>query len=358
MSESFWRGRRVLVTGHTGFKGGWLTLWLQHLGAQVHGIALEPPTDPSFFKAIRWPDSLIDHRIDIRDARAVHEAVTTARPSIIFHLAAQPLVRESYQDPVGTFTTNVIGTVHVLEAARACPAIHGVVNVTSDKCYENDESGTEYAESDRLGGSDPYSCSKACAEMVSTSYRRSFLSADGVPRLASARAGNVYGGGDWAVDRVVPDCIRAFTRGQDVVLRRPGATRPWQHVLDALRGYLMLAERAVTDPTAFGSAYNFGPPPGPAASVGELVAGIASRWGNGASWRVADGDHPHEATMLRLDSSKARRTLGWSPLIPLAEGLDLTTEWYREFVGGDGDMTETSLAQIRHVESRAAASHP
>jgi len=347
----------VLVTGHTGFKGGWLTLWLQHLGAEVHGIALAPPTDPSFFSAIRWADSLTDQRIDIRDPGAIHRAVASARPSVVFHLAAQPLVRESYHDPVGTFTTNVIGTVHVLEAARACPEVRGIVNVTSDKCYENDESGAAYAESDRLGGSDPYSASKACAELVSTSYRRSFLSAGGAPKLASARAGNVYGGGDWAADRVIPDCIRAFRRGEDVVLRHPRATRPWQHVLDALRGYLLLAERLVADPDSCDPAYNFGPPPGPAASVGELVAGIASRWGDGVASRVADGDHPHEATMLQLDSAKARQELGWRPLIPLTEGLDLTTAWYREFVGGRGDMTDTSLAHIRHVESRAAASH-
>lgn len=356
VTDSFWHGRRVLVTGHTGFKGGWLTLWLQHLGAQVHGISLAPPTDPSFFDAIRWSDAVSDNRIDIRDARAVHDAVKAARPSVVFHLAAQPLVRESYKDPAGTFATNVIGTVHVLDAARECPDVRGIVNVTSDKCYENDESGTEYTELDRLGGSDPYSCSKACAELVSTSYRRSFLTVGDAPRLASARAGNVYGGGDWAVDRVVPDCIRAFMRGENVVLRHPEATRPWQHVLDALRGYLLLAERLVKDPAAFGSAFNFGPPPGPAASVGELVAGVAARWGDGASWHVAGGTHPHEAMMLRLDSSKARRTLGWSPLIPLAEGLDLTIDWYREFVGGGGDMTSTSLAQIRHVESRVPAS--
>jgi len=358
VSDSFWRGRRAVVTGHTGFKGAWLTLWLQHLGADVHGVALAPPTTPSFFDAIRWPHSLVDTRIDIRDGTAVSEAITAARPSVVFHLAAQPLVRESYRDPAGTFATNVLGTVHVLEAARACSSVDAIVNVTSDKCYENDESGTEYTEADRLGGSDPYSCSKACAELVSASYRRSFLSSDDAPGLASARAGNVYGGGDWAVDRVIPDCVRAFASGESVVLRHPEATRPWQHVLDALRGYLLLAQRLVEDPRPAWSAFNFGPSPGTAASVGQLVAEVAARWGNGASWRVAEGQHPHEAHMLRLDSTLARRTLGWHPVIPLADGLRLTVDWYREFLTGDGDMTETSLAQIRLVESRAAAKQP
>ena len=350
---SFWSGRRVLVTGHTGFKGGWLSLWLQHLGAEVHGLALAPPSTPSFFDAIRWPMPLVDNRADVRDPNAVRIALAAAEPSVVFHLAAQPLVRESYLDPTGTFATNVMGTVHLLEAARACPSVRSVINVTSDKCYENDESGAEYTESDRLGGADPYSCSKACAELVSTSYRRSFLTSDSSPGLASARAGNVYGGGDWAVDRVVPDCIRAFARGEPVVLRRPEATRPWQHVLDALRGYLLLAERLTEHPQGFSSPLNFGPPSGVSGSVGDLVAGLAERWGGSASWRVADGQHPHEATTLRLDSNKASRTLDWKPLIPLSEGLDLTVDWYRQFVSGASDMTETSLSQIRFLESRA-----
>lgn len=358
MSDSFWEGRRVVVTGHTGFKGGWLTLWLQHLGARVHGIALAPPTSPNFFDAIRWPGTLTDARLDIRDRRAVDEVIAAAQPSVIFHLAAQPLVRESYHDPVGTFATNVLGTVHVLEAARACASVDAIVNVTSDKCYENDDSGTSYVETDRLGGADPYSCSKACAELVGASYRRSFLASADTPCLASARAGNVYGGGDWAVDRVIPDCVRAFCSGEAVVLRNPAATRPWQHVLDALRGYLLLARRLVEEPGQEWSAFNFGPPPGPAASVGELVTEVAARWGNGASWRLAGGEHPHEATMLRLDSGAARRTLGWSPVIPLGDGLTLTVDWYRAFLSGGTDMTEMSLAQIREVESRAAASMP
>jgi CDP-glucose 4,6-dehydratase len=349
----FWSGRRVLVTGHTGFKGGWLTLWLQHLGAKVHGLALAPPSDPSFFDSIRWPMPLVDNRVDIRDSNAVRRTLAAAEPSVVFHLAAQPLVRESYVDPEGTFATNVMGTVHLLEAARTCPSVQAVINVTSDKCYDNDESGTEYTESDRLGGADPYSCSKACAELVSTSYRRSFLTSDSSPGLASARAGNVYGGGDWAVDRIVPDCIRAFASGEPVVLRRPEATRPWQHVLDALRGYLLLAEQLTERPTVFSSPFNFGPPSGVSASVGDLVAGLAERWGGNASWQVAGGKHPHEATTLRLDSDKAARTLNWQPLIPLSEGLDLTVDWYRQFASGACDMTETSLSQIRSLEARA-----
>jgi CDP-glucose 4,6-dehydratase len=353
IGSSFWSGRRVLVTGHTGFKGGWLALWLQHLGAEVHGLALDPNSTPSFFDSIRWPMPLVDSRVDIRDPDAVRRTLESAEPSVVFHLAAQPLVRESYRDPTGTFATNVMGTVHLLEAARACPSVRTVINVTSDKCYENDESGIEYTEADRLGGVDPYSCSKACAELVSTSYRRSFLTSDSSPGLASARAGNVYGGGDWAVDRVVPDCIRAFARGEQVVLRRPEATRPWQHVLDALRGYLLLAERLTERRDVFSSAFNFGPPSGASASVGDLVAGLAERWGGDASWRLAGGHHPHEATTLRLDSDKAARTLDWRPLIPLAEGLNLTVDWYRQFISGASDMTETSLSQIRFLESRA-----
>jgi CDP-glucose 4,6-dehydratase len=353
IEKSFWSGRRVLVTGHTGFKGGWLTLWLQHLGAQVHGLALAPPSTPSFFDAIRWPKPLVDSRVDIRDPEAVRRTLEAAEPSVVFHLAAQPLVRESYLDPAGTFATNVMGTVHLLEAARRCPSVRTVINVTSDKCYENDESGTEYTESDRLGGADPYSCSKACAELVTTSYRHSFLNSDASLGLASARAGNVYGGGDWAVDRVVPDCIRAFARGEPVVLRRPDATRPWQHVLDALRGYLLLAERLTEHRSMFSEPFNFGPPAGGSASVGDLVAGLAERWGGAAAWRIAGGQHPHEATTLRLDSDKAARTLDWQPLIPLPEGLDLTVDWYRRFVTGASDMTETSLSQIRFLEARA-----
>lgn len=356
--SSFWPGRRVLITGHTGFKGGWLALWLQHLGAQVYGMALAPPSTPSFFDAIRWPLPLTDSRVDIRDPQAVRSTLESAEPSVVFHLAAQPLVRESYLDPAGTFATNVMGTVHLLDAVRTCPSVRTVINVTSDKCYANDESGTEYTESDRLGGADPYSCSKGCAELVTESYRRSFLTSDASPGLASARAGNVYGGGDWAVDRVVPDCIRAFTRGEPVVLRRPEATRPWQHVLDALRGYLLLAERLTEHRAMFSAPFNFGPPAGVAASVGDLVAGLAERWGDNAAWRVAGGQHPHEATTLRLDSRKAARTLDWKPLIPLSEGLNLTVDWYRQFVNGGTDMTETSLSQIRFMEARAGRGLP
>ena len=319
----------------------------------MHGLALDPPSTPSFFDSIRWPLTLTDSRVDIRNPEGVRRTLEAAEPSVVFHLAAQPLVRESYLDPAGTFATNVMGTVHLLEAARACPSVRTVINVTSDKCYENDESGTEYTESDRLGGADPYSCSKACAELISTSYRRSFLTSDASPGLASARAGNVYGGGDWAVDRIVPDCIRAFTRGEPVVLRRPEATRPWQHVLDALRGYLLLAERLTEHRNMFSEPFNFGPPAGVSASVGDLVAGLAERWGGGASCRVAGGHHPHEATTLRLDSDKATRTLAWRPLISLTEGLDLTVEWYRKFASGASDMTETSLSQIRFLEARA-----
>jgi CDP-glucose 4,6-dehydratase len=335
-APGFWRGRRVLLTGHTGFKGAWLAVWLQRLGARVAGFSLPPPTSPSLFDALALEPTL-DHTIgDVRDAAAVRACVERVSPDIVFHLAAQPLVRESYRVPADTFATNVLGTAHVLDAVRACPSVRAMVCVTTDKCYENREWTWGYRESDRLGGRDPYSASKAAAELVLAAYRQSFFEApDGHGAvLVTARAGNVIGGGDWSADRILPDAVRAFTRGEPLRIRRPAATRPWQHVLEPLGGYLQLAERAATDGRAWQGAWNFGPLDDDVVSVRELVASFAAHWGEGAAWVAAPDDGPHEAHLLKLDISKARSTLGWTPRWRLDRALRETAEGYAAMVGG------------------------
>lgn len=344
VNAAFWRGKRVLLTGHTGFKGAWLALWLADLGAEVHGLALEPPTEPSLFREARVADRLASSAIgDIRDPSAVHAAVRSAQPQVVFHLAAQSLVRASYQDPLGTYATNVLGTAHVLEALRSTEGLRAVVSVTTDKCYENDGLGRPYAEEAPLGGHDPYSSSKACAELVTAAYRRSFLAQRGAG-IATARAGNVIGGGDWAVDRLVPDFLRSLDRKAELVVRSPDATRPWQHVLEPLSGYMLLAERLSERPAEFEGPWNFGPPLSDARPVRWVVEHLCAAI-PGARWRVDQGSHPHEAKALSLDSTKAIRELGWRPRWDIGRALDQTLAWHRAWGSGE-DMHRQCLLQI------------
>lgn len=364
MTTQFWTGRSVLVTGHTGFKGGWLSLWLQQLGARVTGYALAPPTTPSLFEQAGVAAGMTSHLADIRDLDALRRVVAASAPEVIFHLAAQPLVRASYDQPVETYATNVMGTVHLLEAARAQPSVRAIVIITTDKVYDNREWTWGYREIDRLGGRDPYSNSKACAELVTDAYRRSFFAperhgtgpGDHRVAIATARAGNVIGGGDWARDRIIPDAMRAFLAGQPVVVRNPASTRPWQHVLEPLAGYLALGERLAGEGPALGEAWNFGPPDDQVVPVGDLMTRLAAAWGEGAGWHtVAQASAPHEARLLRLDVAKARAELGWRPVLSLATALDWIVEWHQA-VGRGGDARAITAQQIaRYTSARAAA---
>jgi CDP-glucose 4,6-dehydratase len=336
----FWSGRRVLVTGDTGFKGAWLSLWLTELGATVIGLSDGVPTEPSLWAAAGVGDVVEHHEGDVRDAERVVEVVRAARPDVVLHLAAQPMVRRSYAEPAATYATNVMGTVHVLGAIRRVGSDHvGVaVVVTSDKCYENREWPWGYREDEAMGGHDPYSSSKGAAELVTAAYRSSFFSGEGAPTIASARAGNVIGGGDWGEDRLVPDIYRAVAAGQPVRIRNPHAIRPWQHVLNPLSGYLRLAERAAADPK-LAKAYNFGPAEDDVRPVGWIVERLA------VDSETDDGPHPHEAHWLKLDSSLAKTALGWRPAWDLTEGLRRTADWYRAHREGE-DVGALTRAQI------------
>jgi CDP-glucose 4,6-dehydratase len=354
-------GRRVLLTGHTGFKGGWLALWLRRLGADITAVALPPLRDgrPSFFDAAGI-ETLVDHRIaDIRDQAAFDAAVAECDPELVLHLAAQALVRQSYVQPVETFATNVTGTAIVLDAARRMPNLRGALIVTSDKCYDNREWVWGYREHDRLGGADPYSASKGCAEIVVDAYRRSFFHGANSPQIASARAGNVFGGGDWSADRLIPDLIRAATSNAAVRIRNPASIRPWQHVLEPLAGYLLLGARILDgDPEAAG-AWNFGPDADAVVDVGTLVATFRRHWGPGLDI-VFDqaGQHPPEAGILRLDSTKARVALGWRPHLSLDLALEMTAAWYRALYAGSADMRTFSEAQIERYVAAAGDTEP
>jgi len=347
-----WRDKRVLVTGHTGFKGGWLSLWLASLGAKVRGYALEPPTQPSFFEASRVAEVLDDRRGDIRDEVATREAIASFDPEVVFHLAAQPLVKEGYRAPVETYAVNVVGTANVLEACRRSPALRAVVVVTTDKVYENRESDRAYVETDALGGRDPYSNSKACAELVCDAFRRSFFADRGVG-LATARAGNVIGGGDWAADRLIPDLVRAAASGNEALIRNPRSTRPWQHVLDPLHGYLALAQALLRSPAKYAEAWNFGPDRGGDRPVEEVVAALASRFEDRVRWRADTASHPHEAEKLMLDSTKARERLGWAPRLAFDDAIGLTAAWYGRFLSGKGALRGESDAQVRYHSTLA-----
>jgi CDP-glucose 4,6-dehydratase len=354
LNRGFWRDRRVLVTGHTGFKGGWLSLWLQALGAKVAGFALPPPTTPSLFVACGVADGMDSRFADLRDAQQVLAAAHAADPEIVLHLAAQPLVRQSYADPVETYATNVMGTVHLLEAVRQLPAVRAVVIVTSDKCYENREWVWGYRENEPLGGFDPYGSSKGCAELVTAAYRNSFFhpsrhAGHGVA-IATARAGNVIGGGDWAADRLVPDCLRAIDAGTPLRLRYPDAVRPWQHVLDPLAGYLDLAERLHVEGADFAEAWNFGPSDEDARPVRWIVEQLIRGCGSRMSWEREPSPQPHEASNLRLDCSKARSRLGWRARWPLPVALEKICAWHKDF-GRGANMRDCTLAQIREFEA-------
>ncbi|MEP7098993.1 MAG: CDP-glucose 4,6-dehydratase [Burkholderiales bacterium] len=344
MSPDFWRGKRVFMTGHTGFKGSWLSLWLQSLGADLRGLALAPPTEPSLFDVAKVGAAMSSVIGDIRGLETVHEAMTSFRPEIVIHMAAQPLVRLSYIEPVETYATNVMGTVHVLEAAKRVESVRCIVNVTTDKCYDNREWAWGYREDEPMGGHDPYSSSKGCSELVTSAYRRSFFQGGRVA-LGSARAGNVIGGGDWAADRLVPDILRAFERNEPVRIRNPHSTRPWQHVLEPLSGYLSLAEHLWEHGQTFAESWNFGPRDDDARPVLWIVEHMAAVWGNGAGWQMDGGEHPHEANYLKLDISKARQRLGWRPRWDLDTALGHITHWHQAWLAGD-DMRALCLAQI------------
>jgi len=355
IKPEFWCGRSVFLTGHTGFKGGWLALWLHKLGANIHGYALDPPTHPSLFEAASIHSLLAsDTRADLADAAALKQAVHKARPEIIFHLAAQPLVRLSYQNPTATFMSNVMGTAHLLDAARGCDATRAIVAITTDKVYQNREWIHPYRENDPLGGHDPYSASKAAAEMVTAAYRASFFEGPaGHPaRIATARAGNVIGGGDWALDRIVPDCLRAFSSHQPVHIRFPNAVRPWQHVLEPLAGYLTLACKLLDERGAeYAKAWNFGPNASDNVTVGDLAEDLASLWGGDARVeRETTGGHPHEAGRLSLDSFAARHQLGWTSRCGFHHALVRIVEWHQQWLQG-ADMFQATLQQIETYQN-------
>jgi CDP-glucose 4,6-dehydratase len=349
-------GRRVFVTGHTGFKGSWLVAWLLRLGADVTGYALDPPTTPSLFEELGLAGRIRHIVADVRDLDALRASMVDARPDVVFHLAAQPLVRFGYAEPVATFATNIMGTVNVLEAVRACAGVRAVVNVTSDKCYENHETVRPYAETDPMGGFDPYSSSKGCSELVTAAYRRSFFAAPDAAVIASARAGNVIGGGDWAADRIVPDCVRALTAGQPVLVRNPEAVRPWQHVLEPLSGYLWLAARMLAKGRAFEGGWNFGPDPSDVVPVSRVADAIVTGWGSG-SWLVPESavPQPHEAGLLLLDISKARTGLGWRPVWDTGRALATTAAWYSARHADVADVPALVEADIESYSAEAQA---
>jgi len=360
MNPLFWSGKKVFLTGHTGFKGSWLSLWLQLLGAEVTGYALSAPTNPSLFDVARVAHGMKSVIGDIRDGATLANAMREAAPEVVIHMAAQPLVRRSYVDPVETYSTNVMGTVHLLEAVRQTQSVRAVVNVTTDKCYENKEWVWGYRESEPMGGFDPYSSSKGCAELVTAAYRSSFFNPEKYRThqvgLATARAGNVIGGGDWAEDRLIPDILAAFEKAQPVVIRNPHATRPWQHVLEPLRGYLTLAEKLYVEGAAFAEAWNFGPHSDDVRPVDWIVRQLAQKWANGASWKIDASDHPHEASYLKLDISKAGHRLNWQPAMRLDQALGLIVDWSRERRAGT-DMRVLTQAQIQAYQVHANASN-
>jgi CDP-glucose 4,6-dehydratase len=346
-----WEGKRVFLTGHTGFKGGWLALWLASKGAIVRGYALDPTTDPNLFTAARIGDVIEDIRGDIRNPAALDPALTSFAPEVVFHMAAQPLVRYSYEDPIGTYETNVIGTARVLDAIRRTPSVRAVVSVTTDKCYENIEDPHHaYRETDPLGGFDPYSSSKACAEIVSAAYRQSYF-ATGNVALATARAGNVIGGGDWSPDRLIPDLIRGFLSGSPVRIRSPHAVRPWQHVLEPLHGYIQLAEHLLSaNPARYATAFNFGPTEDDAQPVSWIVDRMTKFWGDSASWTLDPNPGVHEAGYLKLDASRAHAELDWHARLNLETAFDWLVAWYKAHQSG-ADMHAFTLAQIAAYEA-------
>lgn len=355
VNPSFWRGKRVFVTGHTGFKGSWLSLWLQSMGAQLKGFSLAPPTMPALFNEARVAEEMSSETGDIRDLQSITRCMVQFDPEILIHMAAQPLVRLSYREPVDTYTTNVIGSLHVLEAARQCKNLRAIVNVTTDKCYENREWEWGYREDEPMGGHDPYSNSKGCVELLTAAYRKSFFHAAGSAALASARAGNVIGGGDWAEDRLIPDILRAFENGRPVIIRNPQATRPWQHVLEPLSGYLVLAENLWEHGHAFAQGWNFGPRDEDSRPVSWILDRMVASWGEGASWQLDRNAHPHEARYLKLDISKAGARLHWSPTWDLEAALSRIVDWHRAWLSSS-DMKSRTLDEINAYTAAMSAS--
>lgn len=349
VSSGFWRGKKVFMTGHTGFKGSWLSLWLQQMGAQVTGFALPPPTTPSLFEVANVAQGMASIVGDIRDGNALSKSMRDAGPEVVIHMAAQPLVRYSYANPVETYSTNVMGTVNVLEAVRQTPSVRAVVNVTSDKCYENNEWVWGYRENEPMGGFDPYSNSKGCAELVASAYRNSFFNPGKYDEhhvaLGSVRAGNVIGGGDWAADRLIPDILRAISENSPVIIRSPNSIRPWQHVLEPLSGYLLLAQRLYEDGVAYAEGWNFGPHDEDAKPVQWIVERLTEAWGDGASWQLDGRAHPHEAHYLKLDCSKAKMRLNWQPRWHLSQALEMIVAWQRAWLAKQ-DMRNFTLSQI------------
>jgi CDP-glucose 4,6-dehydratase len=350
--KEFWNGKKVLITGHTGFKGSWLSLWLHSVGAQVFGYSLKPSTNPSMFELCELDQIILSEYNDIRNYNALANYVEIIKPQIVFHMAAQPLVRDSYLDPVQTYSVNVMGTVHLLEAVRNVSSVKVVVNVTTDKCYENKEWYWGYRENEPLGGFDPYSSSKACSELVTSAYRNSFFTNSSNLLLASARAGNVIGGGDWAKDRLIPDCIAALLKDEKVIIRSPNSIRPWQHVLEPLSGYMLLAEKLYIKGEKYASAWNFGPEDTDAKTVQWIVDKICNIWGDNSGFEIdASRDHPHEANYLKLDCSKAKQELGWLPRWDLEMAINKIVEWNRAYLIGE-NLREVSLKQINEYRNQ------
>ncbi len=351
VNPEFWCGKRVFLTGHTGFKGGWLAVWLKSMGAIVKGYALEPDTDPNFFEMAIVANGMESEIGDIRDLAKLKKSMVNHNPDVLIHMAAQPLVRLSYNEPVETYSTNVMGTVHVLESARSCPNLRSITNVTTDKCYENREWYWGYRENEAMGGYDPYSSSKGCAELVTSAYRRSFFNGEDKAALASVRAGNVIGGGDWSADRLIPDILRAIERSEDVVIRNPLATRPWQHVLEPLSGYLILAERLYTHGQKFAEGWNFGPEDLDVQNVEWITRVLCELWGEGAGYIFDTAAHPHEANYLKLDCSKAKSRLGWRPKWNINTTLELIVEWNKTVISGGNakDITQQQVEKYLHV---------
>jgi len=345
VNPSFWKEKKVFLTGHTGFKGSWLSLWLQKMGADVKGFALDPPTTPALFNEAKVDENMDSELGDIRDLEVLKKSMISFDPDVLIHMAAQPLVRLSYAEPVETYTTNVIGTVNVLEAARYCPNLRAIVSVTTDKCYENKEWAWGYRESEPMGGHDPYSSSKGCAELVTAAYRSSFFSTPETVNVATARAGNVIGGGDWAMDRLIPDILKAFENKAPIIVRNPLATRPWQHVLEPLSGYLILAENLFNEDKKYSEAWNFGPYDQDCKSVQWMLDKMVNFWGEGAKWEMDKESNPHEASLLKLDCSKAHSELKWEPHWNVEMTLKKIINWHKAWLNKK-DMKALCLAEI------------
>ena len=349
VNPSFWKGKKVFVTGHTGFKGSWLSLWLQDMGAVVKGYALEPNTTPNLFTEAKVGQNMDSEIGDITDLKRITDSMIAFNPEVLIHMAAQPLVRLSYKEPVLTYTTNVMGTVNVLEAARKCSELKAIVSVTTDKCYENKEWAWGYRENEPMGGHDPYSSSKGCAELVTAAYRKSFFNETNSAFLASARAGNVIGGGDWSDDRLIPDILKAFEKNDPVIVRNPMATRPWQHVLEPLSGYLVLAQHLYEDGSNYAEGWNFGPKEEDCKSVSWILDKMVAKWGKGASWELDKNNNPHEAGYLKLDCSKAAIQLNWHPKWNLENTLESIINWHQHYLSGK-NIQEQCLLEIANYQ--------